>query len=358
MWTLALCDRLGEAADALDAVIADARTHGSALGYGIASCFRSNVHYRAGMLIDAEADARAALEWPGSRTSAQSAARHRLSHRRADRPRRTRRGERNLARVEATIKNADSIAANPFLFNRGGCGSTLAKWSRPLADLHEVGRGAPPGGHGPPRSCPGARPQRPPLAASVERDEARPARRRGARPRARVRSTASPGDRALRRGRLARGQRAIERLAEASSVLERSPAQLERARVLVEYGAALRRANRRAAARAQLRDGLLLAERCGAAMIAEHARDELAATGARPRRAEYRHELTPSERRVAQMAATGLGNREIAQALFVTEKTVEWHLSQVYRKLDVRSRHDLPRALGEADTLAPASRSP
>ena len=89
--------------------------------------------------------------------------------------------------------------------------------------------------------------------------------------------------------------------------------------------------------------------------IAEHARDELAATGARPRRAYSRDSLTPSERRVAQMAATGLPNREIAHALFVTEKTVEWHLCQAYRKLDVHSRHDVPTALTDLDQPTPAS---
>ena len=101
------------------------------------------------------------------------------------------------------------------------------------------------------------------------------------------------------------------------------------------------------AARKPLRTGLDLAHDCGATALAERAGTELAATGTRPRRPPHSglDALTPSERRVAQMAAEGLGNREIAQALFVTEKTVEWHLGQAYRKLDVHSRRELPAIL-------------
>jgi DNA-binding CsgD family transcriptional regulator len=81
--------------------------------------------------------------------------------------------------------------------------------------------------------------------------------------------------------------------------------------------------------------------------IAERARDELRATGARPRRMVLTgvESLTPSERRVAMMAASGLGNREIAQDLFVSVKTVETHLGSAYRKLDISSRKELPDVL-------------
>ena len=357
-WTLALCDRLREAANALDAAIADARTHGSALGYGIASCFRSNVYYRTGMLIDAEADARAALgvarlQDLGPNLPLATAF---LTDALIDQGKLDEASE-ILARVEPAIENADSIAANPLLFSRGRLRLQRGELEPARADLLEVGRrGAAWGAR-----TPAFLPWRSTAATALSRlGRAEEATTLAETELALARAFGAPRALAIAlggAGRLARGQRAIQQLTEASSVLKGSPAQLERARVLVEYGAALRRANRRTAARAQLRDGLLLAERCGATPIAEHARDELAATGARPRRAEYRHTLTPSERRVAQMAATGLGNREIAQALFVTEKTVEWHLRQAYRKLDVHSRHDLPRALGETEALAPVSRA-
>jgi DNA-binding NarL/FixJ family response regulator len=83
--------------------------------------------------------------------------------------------------------------------------------------------------------------------------------------------------------------------------------------------------------------------------LAARAETELLATGARPRRIALSglESLTPSERRVAQMAAEGPTNREIAQALFVTPKTVQVHLSSVYRKLGIRSRTQLPDALAE-----------
>ena len=126
-----------------------------------------------------------------------------------------------------------------------------------------------------------------------------------------------------------------------------SPARLEHARAQVELGAALRRANQRTAAREPLREGLDGARRCGATRLAERAAAELRAAGARPRNEVLTGPaaLTASERRTAEMAAAGLSNPEIAQALFVTVKTVEGHLSGAYRKLDVRSRAELPRAL-------------
>ena len=89
---------------------------------------------------------------------------------------------------------------------------------------------------------------------------------------------------------------------------------------------------------------------CGATALVDRARDELRAAGARPRRTALSgvDSLTPSERRVAQMAAEGMINREIAQSLFVTEKTVETHLGNTYAKLKVRSRTELSGALTSA----------
>jgi DNA-binding CsgD family transcriptional regulator len=144
------------------------------------------------------------------------------------------------------------------------------------------------------------------------------------------------------------GGEGIETLRESLAVLERSSARLERARTVVELGAALRRDNRRADARELLAQGLELAIRTGARPLVERAHVELAATGARPRRLLLSgvESLTASERRVARFAADGLTNKDIAQALFVTTKTVEVHLSNVYRKLGIGSRTQLPEALG------------
>ena len=136
-------------------------------------------------------------------------------------------------------------------------------------------------------------------------------------------------------------------LQESVAVLRASPAKLELARSLCDLGAALRRAKRRADARPLLREALDLAHRSGAEPLEQHAKVELRASGARPRRTALSgvDSLTASELRVCQLAADGLTNAEIAQALFVTRRTVETHLGKAYRKLDIRSRTELATAL-------------
>lgn len=142
-------------------------------------------------------------------------------------------------------------------------------------------------------------------------------------------------------------QRGIGLLEEAVAVLERSGAQADLARALVEHGIWLRRANRRADAREPLNRGHELARSIGADGLAQQAEAELQAAGAKPRRqpATGLDALTASERRIAAMAAEGASNPQIAQALFVSLKTVETHLRNAYRKLDVHSRNELPRVL-------------
>ncbi len=132
-------------------------------------------------------------------------------------------------------------------------------------------------------------------------------------------------------------------LEESVSVLEASCARLDLAHSLVALGAAIRRSGQRAAARPHLTRGLAIARSCGAVPLATHAADELAAAGGRPGRAPTSglDALTPSERRVAALAASGLTNRAIAQRLFVTQKTVEFHLGQTFRKLGVGRRTEL-----------------
>lgn len=139
----------------------------------------------------------------------------------------------------------------------------------------------------------------------------------------------------------------VEPLREAADVLAGSPARLEQARTLTELGAALRRANRRSEAREVLEPALRDAERLGARTVAARARTEILAAGGRaagPSGAGV-EQLTASERRVAELAARGRSNPEIAQALFVTRKTVETHLGRVYRKLSIAGRHELPSRL-------------
>lgn len=109
----------------------------------------------------------------------------------------------------------------------------------------------------------------------------------------------------------------------------------------------MRRAGRRASCQDPLRQGLELAERFGALALSQQARQELKAAGARPRRSALSglDSLTPSELRVAELAGQGLTNREIAQHLFVTTKSVEFHLHHVFAKLNISSRTQLPGRL-------------
>ncbi|WP_433301544.1 ATP-binding protein [Actinoplanes sp. CA-030573] len=132
---------------------------------------------------------------------------------------------------------------------------------------------------------------------------------------------------------------ALGPLREAAGLLAGTPFRLEEARTLAELGATLRRANHRAAAREPLGRALAMAEAGGMLLLARRCRDELRAAGARPRRPA--DSLTPAEHQVATLAATGLSNREIAQQLFVTRRTVETHLTHVFQKLGCESRAGL-----------------
>jgi DNA-binding CsgD family transcriptional regulator len=143
------------------------------------------------------------------------------------------------------------------------------------------------------------------------------------------------------------GERGEQLLRDAVTTLAESGACVEHAHALVDLGAALRRSNKRTDARACLREGVRVAEQIGAIGLAERANEEIAATGARPRKLLQTgiDALTASERRVAGLAAEGRSNKETAQLLFVTVKTVEVHLSSVYRKLVIESRGQLGAAL-------------
>ncbi|MFE0911273.1 AAA family ATPase [Streptomyces sp. NPDC058812] len=143
------------------------------------------------------------------------------------------------------------------------------------------------------------------------------------------------------------GDKGLARLEDADRLLEDLPDALERARTLVELGSALRRAGHRVQARQPLTAGLELAHSIGAATVAGAARSELRLAGTRLARigGGLCTALTPAEERVAQKAAEGLSNKEISRELYVSVKTVEWHLGQVYAKLGIAKRSELPRVL-------------
>ena len=139
----------------------------------------------------------------------------------------------------------------------------------------------------------------------------------------------------------------LELLARAVAAARRSPSALVQAEALAALGSALRRAGRRAESREPLREARELAARTGARELERRAHDELMIAGARPQRVARAgvDGLTPAERRVSELAAAGRRNREIADELFVTPKTVEVHLGRAYAKLGIRGRSQLAAAL-------------
>ncbi len=149
---------------------------------------------------------------------------------------------------------------------------------------------------------------------------------------------------------VADAEEAHELLCEAVGVLESAPARLEYAEVLVALGCHQRRNARPSEAREPLRRGLEIARTCGAVPLAERAHEELLASGARPRKILRGgpDALTPAEQRVARMAADGLTNRQIAETLVLSTRTVEAHLAHVYTKLGVSSRRSLADVLERA----------
>jgi DNA-binding NarL/FixJ family response regulator len=145
------------------------------------------------------------------------------------------------------------------------------------------------------------------------------------------------------------GKEGIELLREAVGTGEDCGTRLEHIHALIDLGAALRRANQRAAAREPLSRALELSTRLGAIALERRAESELTTAGA-PRTGETvtgLESLTPSERRVADLAADGLSTREIAEALFVTPKTIEYHLRNTYKKLHINSRAKLARVVAK-----------
>lgn len=151
------------------------------------------------------------------------------------------------------------------------------------------------------------------------------------------------------------GQDDVATLRASLAELERTEAVLELQISRVELGAALRRAGHRREARTWLLLGRAEADACGAAGLVRHAAAELAAAGSRPRRMAVNgsEALTASEERVCRLAARGLSNREIAQELVVSPKTVETHLSRVYRKLGVARRSELAAVLRAGSRAEP-----
>ncbi len=349
-----MSDDLGAELRLLDAAIDDARRRGSVLGFATASYCRAAPLWFMGRVSDAIADSEQALDagssgWDAYRTFCRGTLALMLLD--AGRP-------EDAARVlepEAGEDDGHSPGLVVIRYARARLDREEGRAEDALATLLEIGAGIPY------RNVFGPVSWRSEAALAhaalgqweearrIAEEEVAMAREWGA-PRIlglalRARGLAEPGD------------DAIEWLEQAVDVLESSESVLERARTLIDLGASVHRAGRDAEAREHLSRALDLLSGSGADGLIARATKELQAAGGRPRRQALSgvESLTPSERRVAQMAAEGMTNREVAQALFVTVKAVQWHLRNVYRKLGVGSREEVGKALDseEPDGLEP-----
>ena len=349
-WYAASALVLAEAFELADSVLKsaldDARARGSSAGLALGFGFRALLEYRTGRLADAEADARQAIDISPSRRWAGSVyALMFLIEILLDRGR----PEEAAQAVAESGLDHDDGALLPLLLLRHGSGRlrlTLGETDAGFADMRPAAAQLEAGGF-PPQFWPWRSAHALALAAAGESEEALRLADQELRL---TRAFGAPGALGVSlrvRGLVAPGGADLDLLHEAVVVLARSGAALEHARAEVDLGAALRRAGRRADSIESLREGLDLAHRCGAAALAARARAELVTAGARPRRDALRGRdaLTASELRIARMAAEGRTNREIAQALFVSLRTVETHLTHAYRKLAINSRDALPGAL-------------
>jgi DNA-binding CsgD family transcriptional regulator len=342
---LILTDACEQAEVAVEAAFVDARSKGSKLGSALAYSFRALLEYRTGRLREAESDAASAIEIaPGNRWAARTYALAFLIEVLLDRGR----PEEAAAILAQTGTPETAPPLLPYLVlrqNRGRLRIALGDVAAGEADMRAAAQAFAPS-FGPcvwpwrsRHALELARRGEVTEALDLAREEARLADAFGA-PRARGISLRAVG---LIEG----GERGIASLRDAVRVLEDSPAVLEHARALIDLGSMLRRDGRRVDALAALRKGVDLAHRCAAAGLTEVGRAEMVMAGARPRRdaGHGRDALTAAELRVALMAADGMTNREVAQALFLAVRTVETHLTHVYKKLEIESRDRLAQAL-------------
>lgn len=344
---LTFIDELDLADRLLEEMVADSRTRGSVMGYATASTWRAAVALRRGQIASAEADARLALELAATHGLHFLApyAHSFLSEALIEQ------GE--FGQAGALFERAEigpMQGTGPelrFLHARARVHLARGETAAAIADLRacEAERG------GPGFRNPNVLAWRSALALALpvslhaealalvdaELDLA-----------LKIGQPRAIGVALRARGHLFKAEQQISLLTEAVTALEACPSRLEQAHALTDLGAALRRASRRSAAQDLLRRALDLAAGCGARAAAARARDELVIAGARPRRERVSgvDALTASERRVAELAATGMTNREIAQGLFVTMKAVAQHLTHVYGKLEISGRAELSSALG------------
>ncbi|MFE4054356.1 ATP-binding protein [Streptomyces sp. YIM B13518] len=347
---LSLADETGEALDALETVLRDSRRTAAVWTYVLALSTRAFVHFDQGDVPQALADAQSALDLLGEGSWGEGAVLPQIAcalalteHGEPDRAEEVLRTIKRprieafaweyhwylMARARARYACGDSESALELLRTCGdslaGAGlvnPVLAPWWLDAACL---------------------------LAESGRFDEARAAADHGAGPAERWGTARALGYAALARGVATPGPEGIAGLREGVRRLAASPARADHARSLLLLGRALLADGASGEAREHLRDAVGLARRCGCVALARRAREELVGAGGRMREVTVSplDMLTGTERAVATLVASGVTNREAAESLFVTVRTVELHLTSVYRKLGITRRAELAGALHE-----------
>jgi ATP/maltotriose-dependent transcriptional regulator MalT len=347
---LAFAEQLQTAEAALTAAIEDAQSRGSVLGFAIASRLRARTILMRGRLTDAALDVRHALavehrDWQMGRGGARAILAVVMLE------------QGDLQRARQYLDEADAVAASGdplrilLLSARGRLELSSGDSAAALKYFLRCGRIAEKAGAENPavvewRAFAGR--------ATVATGDLTEGLRLIETELSQAQAFGAPGQiaRAMRAlASVSDTAAALETLEAAVEVLRSSQAALERATAMVDFGAALRRSGKRREAVPMLREGLDLAKRCGADALVSRAMSEAAAAGARPRRTALRgrEALTQREHQVAWLAAEGRSNREIAEKLVVTVKTVEWHLGHAYAKLGVKSRRELAGKLDKLD---------
>ncbi|MFI2428214.1 ATP-binding protein [Streptomyces sp. NPDC018955] len=353
---LSLADETGEALDALETVLRDSRRTAAVWTYVLALSTRAFVHLDRGGVLQALADAQTALDlleeernWGEGAVQPQIACALALVERGepgwAEEMLGTIKRPRIedfaweyhwylMARARARYAHGDSESALELL---RACGDSLARTGLANPVLAPWWLDA---------ACL--------LAESGRFEEARAAADHGAGPAERWGTPRALGYAALARGVATPGPEGIAGLREAVRRLADSPARADHARALLLLGRALLADGAPGEAREHLRDAVALARRCGCVALARRAREELVGAGGRMREVTVSplDMLTGTERTVAALVASGVTNREAAESLFVTVRTVELHLTSIYRKLGITRRAELAGALHE-DTLLP-----
>lgn len=340
-----------------DAVLADAERRGSPTAFAMARCCRAWPLLKRGQIGEAGADAKAAIDtriegWQAF-LSAAVACQIQVEVERGDLG--------AAAAAPALLDACDGLERSNqlpgVLLARGRLRIAQGEFEQALADLRRAGELLIEAGRDNPSVCPWRAEASHAAMMAGDHDTAQALAEASmeASARAAVPVAMARARRAM--ATVSSGKDAIRLLQEGLELVPpapRGPPRLERAHLLLALGSALRRTHRRAEAAASLQEALNLAAPGGAEAAAEAARRELRLIGVRvPREptGEGVDSLTPGERRVAELAAAGHTNREIARLLFVTVKAVEYHLGNVYPKLGINRRTQL-------SPLFPANRTP